>query len=262
MTNSTKWMLGLVILMLAVSIFVIWNIQDRYFETEELTIQEAASQIETLYSGKVESFEQKGDIFYLLLDRNDSIYEIHIDSETGNIISFSKADIDTPDALDIKTEEEIRTLLTSENKGTIQKIKLYQNGLTPQYLVELTKDGALKTLVVHAKTGKIISEKTKEQTPIKPTVTAISSEKAKQISLAQLNGNVQYVTFEQSNDGGYYLVEVSTAEQRAVFEIHAITGKVISVTRHHYSQDDEDDDQSDDENDDKLDDGEEEDDEE
>ncbi len=71
----------------------------------------------------------------------------------------------------------------------------------------------------------------KEQTPTQPTVTAISSEKAKQIALSQLNGSVQYVVFEESSDGGYYLVEISNTKQNAVFEIHAISGKVQSVTR-------------------------------
>lgn len=241
MTYYTKWMLGLVVLMLAVSFIVIWNIQDRYFETEELTIQEATSQIETLYSGKVGSFEQKGEVFYLSLERNESTYEIHVDSETGNIISFHKTSNENPDTIDIKTEEEIRTLLTSQNKGTIKTINLHQNGPTPQYLVEMIENETLKTLVVHAKSGEILSEKAKVQTPIEPA-TAISSDKAKQIALSQLNGTVQYVAFEQSSDGGYYLVEVSTADQKAVFEIHAITGKVKSVTRNHYASDDDDDD--------------------
>ncbi len=95
-------------------IIVIWNIQDLFSETKELTIQDAAHRIESLYSGKVESFEQKENVYYLALDRNENTYDIQVDSKTGNIIKFSKVNNENnkPESNNIKSKEEIQTLLT------------------------------------------------------------------------------------------------------------------------------------------------------
>lgn len=252
MTNYTKWTLGFVALLLIVSFVVIWNIQDRFSETKEFSIQDIRDRVELLYSGKVESFEQKEDLFQFTLKRNNSIYNVVVDSNTGNFIEFVK--IDSSDSMNIKSDEEIRTLLTTKTKGSIVTISLHMNTPTPQYIVEVTEDDVLKTLVVNAETGEIVSEKVNEQTTSTPNVTAISSEKAKQIALSQLNGSVKYIVFKSSNDGGYYLVEVENTQQTAVFEIHAISGKVLSVTRDLNDDDDDDDDDIEDDFDDDDDD--------
>ncbi|KGR79120.1 PepSY domain-containing protein [Ureibacillus manganicus] len=249
MTNYTKWMLGLVALLLIVSFVVLSKIQDRFSEPEEHSIQDVAERLEALYSGKVDSFEQKNDIYHFTLNRHNTIYNIAFDSKTGNFIDFIK--VDSSDSKYIMSKSEIRTLLNSKMKGTINTIKLQMNGTTPQYIVELIENEALKTVVVNAETGEIVSEKVKEQTPTEPTVTAISSDKAKQIALSQFKGSVQYIVFEPSSDGGFYLVEIENEQQKAKIEIHAISGKVLSVTRVQKDIDDDDDDiDEDDENDD------------
>ncbi|CAM5221104.1 Peptidase YpeB-like protein OS=Ureibacillus acetophenoni OX=614649 GN=SAMN05877842_1085 PE=4 SV=1 [Ureibacillus acetophenoni] len=221
MTNFSKWTIGLVVLMLFVSFIVIWNIQSQFFKSEGITIQEATTQIETLYSGKVESFEQKNNVYYLSLKRNKNIYDIQVDPSTGKVIHFSKVKgaSSDPTTTNLKTADEIRTLISSQNKGTILTIALQKNASVPQYIVEITDNDTLKTLIVHAETGVILSKTTKEVAPTKPTVTAISSEMAKQIALSHLYGNVNYVVFEEEDDGGYYLVEISNAEQKAVLQI-------------------------------------------
>ena len=45
---------------------------------------------------------------------------------------------------------------------------------------------------------------------------------------------MEYVAFEKTDDGGYYLVEIEQDNEEeedveAVFHIHAITGDIISV---------------------------------
>nr|WP_106781441.1 PepSY domain-containing protein [Lysinibacillus timonensis] len=261
MTNYTKWMLSLVVLMLAVSVIVIWTIQKRFNETENITIQESVNRIESLYSGKIESFEKKGDVFYMSLERNQNTYNIEVDSKTGDIINLSKKIVENgnPEAANIKSIEEIKDIINSQYKGTVHSIALQMNGPTPQYIVEITENEVLKTIIVDAETGAVDSENVREQTGTNPSVVVISSEKARDIALSRLDGIVQYVVFEQSSNGGYYLVEITTPEQRAIFEIHAISGKVLSVTRHqtHYSESDDDDNDDDDKNDSEIDDNDE-----
>ena len=37
--------------------------------------------------------------------------------------------------------------------------------------------------------------------------------------------------YEKTNDGGYYLIEIEAADgQEGTFQIHAISGKIMSVT--------------------------------
>lgn len=258
MTNYTKWMISLVILMISVTVFVIWLIQDRFFATtEDLTAKEASQLITNLYGGSVESFEEKNDIFYMKVLRNNLTYDFQIDSETGSILQLSKADGNNlPDvSANVKSIEEIRTLLNGQQKGTVHSINYQGAGEQPHYIVEITEQETLKTLIVNAITGEIISEDVKQQSaPDHQAVTIISSEKAKQIALTQLNGTVEYVVYEGANDGGYYLVEIDGENQEATFQIHAVSGKVMSVSDYDDDDDDSDDSESEENNSDEDDD--------
>ena len=60
--------------------------------------------------------------------------------------------------------------------------------------------------------------------------TLISLGRAINIALAELKGEVEDATFEASSDGGYYLIEIDGDDVEAVFQIHAITGSILSVT--------------------------------
>lgn len=240
MTNYSKWMISLVMLMITVTVFVIWLISDRFFATEELSVQEASVLISDLYGGSVESIEEKNGIFYMRVLRKNLDYDFQIDSETGTILQLSEIggktspDVSTP----IKSKEEIRALFSNQQAGTVRSISFQDAGEKPQYIVEISNQETLKTLIVNAITGEILTEDVKQQNaPNTQTATIISSEKAKQIALSQLNGTVEYVAYEGGNDGGYYLVEIDGENQEATFQIHAVSGKVMSVSD--YEQDDD-----------------------
>lgn len=234
MTNYTKWMISLVVLMLAVTIFVIWVIQDRFFDSDELTVDEATKKIETLYGGTVESFEENEDIFYMSFEKNNETYHLQVDAETGNVLSLNKAFVNTEPNTNkmIKTEQEIRKLLSSQTIGAIQSITFQNDGDNPQYVVEITEHERLKTLIMNGITGEIISENVKDQKAHSDTSIVITSEDAKQIALSQLDGTVEYIVYEESSDGGYYLVEIDGDNAEKTFQIHAISGKILSVSQH------------------------------
>lgn len=50
------------------------------------------------------------------------------------------------------------------------------------------------------------------------------------IASAQFTGEIEDIDFENTADGGYYLVEIDTAEEEVTVQIHAITGKILSVS--------------------------------
>lgn len=242
MTNYIKLMIGLVITMVAITSIVIWNIQERFFKPEQLTIQEASAKVEKLYGGTIQSIEHKGNKFYITLQRQDKAYDLLMDMNTGNVTEMNQALVENTNepATLLKTKKEIVALF--QNKGTILSISLQQSEI-PTYKVEITENETLKIITVNAKTGEILSEQVKQQHNTK-NETIISKEQAKNIALSQLKGSVEYIVFEESTNGGYYLVEIETEEKSSVFQIHAISGKILSVT--HEKDDDDDDDEHDD----------------
>jgi uncharacterized membrane protein YkoI len=69
----------------------------------------------------------------------------------------------------------------------------------------------------------------------------IKREQAITIAKTQLTGEVQYTTYEETSDGGYYLIEIESEDDReAVIQVHGVSGEILSVTWD--DQDDEDDD--------------------
>jgi len=92
-------------------------------------------------------------------------------------------------------------------------------------------------LVVNAFTGEVLSETVKnepvEEEPTKNVI--ITKEQAIDIALGQLKGDVDKVEFESTSEGGFYLIEIEQDNKdaddiEAVFQIHAISGKIMSVT--------------------------------
>ena len=96
----------------------------------------------------------------------------------------------------------------------------------------LSKDPKFTKVTVDAITGNIISEVVKETTGENALIT---KEQAIKIALGQLKNEqvdeVDDVSYEKTEDGGYYLIEIDTKDDReATFQIHAISGKIMSVT--------------------------------
>lgn len=248
MTAYTKWMVALVVIMLGITGAVIWTIQDRFFKPEPLTIREATVKIESLYGGTVEAFEQRDNQFYLELERDGITYDIQINADTGDISTFSQVDskkVQEEETIVVKTIEEIRTILMDQKIGTIQSITLRGKDRASQYVVKASLNQEQKTIVVNAITGEIISEEVTNSNTASPTTpTIITKNRAQQIALSQLKGEVEYVVYEKTSDGGYYLVEIEGTNKEAVFQIHAISGRVLSVTQsdHNKISDDTDDD--------------------
>lgn len=61
--------------------------------------------------------------------------------------------------------------------------------------------------------------------------TIISQSRAIQIARAQLKGEVDDVKYEKTADGGYYLIEIEGKDNEAVFQINAVSGKIMSITQ-------------------------------
>ena len=73
----------------------------------------------------------------------------------------------------------------------------------------------------------------------------ISEHEAKQIAKNYLNGTIEKVKLQTNGESSHYLVWIDTDDDDVIIQIHAISGKILSV-----SSDDNDDDEDDDDDDD------------
>jgi len=68
----------------------------------------------------------------------------------------------------------------------------------------------------------------KEQTT--PTTKVLTDEEAIAIANKELKGEVDALSYRSTSDGGYYLIEIDGDEAEAVFQIHALSGEILSIT--------------------------------
>lgn len=74
-----------------------------------------------------------------------------------------------------------------------------------------------------------------EEQPTAPS-TRLTEQQVSEIALSQVQGTIEDIDFEESQDGGYYLVEVERPASgedddgpEATIQIQAITGEVLSI---------------------------------
>ncbi|MEK5230451.1 PepSY domain-containing protein [Lysinibacillus sp. FSL K6-0232] len=216
-----KWLLIIAVIILLGG-GIIWLIQYRYFHNEPLSEAEAVGHIETIYHAQVTDVEKQGDTYKMLLTREQVIYAVTFDAITQQVIDLSMKEAQRPLLL---TENEIRQLVKKEYSD-VESIILTDN----IYTVRVEQEDKQKELTVDAYSGEIVAERAIEPSKQPVAEHIISQQQAIQIAQQQLNGEVDSVDFEETADGGYYLIEIETENDEATFQIHAISGKVMSIT--------------------------------
>lgn len=99
-----------------------------------------------------------------------------------------------------------------------------QNGVTYKVAVDRYK-GRVMTLEKLRGTFKTTKER-EQETQSK----MLTDEEAINIAQQQLKGEVDSLSYRSTSDGGYYLIEIDNGPREAVFQIHALSGEVLSVT--------------------------------
>lgn len=168
------------------------------------TKEEAEMRVEELYVGEVKSVSSSDDTFIISFEKNASIYEVHVHKETG---VFSE--------LVLIYDAEQSEVVAEENNGPA--------GDSSNEVIQETP--------VDNNAG---LNETNQENPSAPpkhlAATLLSEQKIIAIAQKQMQGEVDAVEFYETADGGYYLVEIETSEDEATFQIHAITGKILSIS--------------------------------
>lgn len=185
------------------------------------------AQLEKMYGGTVQSLRNKNDRYEAEIIKDKSVYKVEVNDVTGvvqSLIQTGEYNEMTPALI---SEAELREMIAKKYTGTLERIALDTKQEPPIYKVEISNEQVLKKVNVDAVTGEIISEKEKETTSNQAVIT---KKQAIDIARRQLEGKVEYVSYEKTSDGGYYLVEIEGHDEEAIFQIHAISGEILSVT--------------------------------
>lgn len=228
------WFIPLVFtsIILVVGILYIGNLLSK---EEQMSSDEIQSQLETMYGGTVDHLAMENDIYIAEMTRAGAVYTAEIDAVSGSVLSMnqlSEMKVEPkPESQKILSEEDIRKTIAKDYEKEIERISLNEKGDVPVYEVDAVKNQELVKVVVDAISGKIISAKPQGTTSQNALITR---EQAIEIAFTQLKGEVEYVEFKQTDDGGFYQIEIEQDNDdeddlEAVIEIHAITGKIISV---------------------------------
>ncbi|QSB11964.1 PepSY domain-containing protein [Lysinibacillus fusiformis] len=216
-----KWMLIIVVIILLCS-GVIWFIQNRYFYVQPLSEAEAVRHIETIYNGHVTQVKKQGNTFEMLFTRENVKYAAILDVTTQQVTNLIMKEGQSKLLL---TEKQIRQMVKKEY-GDVESVMLTDS----VYTVRVENEKIQKDLTLDGYTGDVLAERKVETQGQSIEEPIITEQQAIQIALKQLKGEVDSVDFEETSEGGYYLVEIETQEDEATFQIHAVSGKVLSVT--------------------------------
>lgn len=234
---TKKWFIPLLITIIILGAVAVYMLK-LIGEEETVTKEEIQSRIEQMYGGSVSNLIRKNDRYIAQIYRQDGLYEIVADTSKGDIISITLLEQAAKQQLPIKTKDDIQSIVSSEYEGTIERMVLNSETEQPFYAVDIAKDETLITLTIDAFTGSILDSK-KKQTTAEQAL--ISKDQAIIKAKTQLTGEVQYITYEETSDGGYYLIEIESEDDReAVIQVHGVSGEILSVT-----WDDQDDDEGD-----------------
>ena len=225
MKNRKKWLLplGLVLLLVIANVFYAESIVS---QAETIPSESIQHQVETMYNGKVNDLALHNDIYEANLDRDGSIYTIRIDGETGKVLS-------------VVLEEPSKELATKQNKEKKEPTESEETKPeTPakQPTPEPKPETVQPNPAPQPETKPVPEKKPqpKPQQPAPQKTVLLTEQQAIQIALRQLNGEVDDVDFVKTSEGGYYLVEieidVDDGPDEATYQIHAISGKIMSVT--------------------------------
>lgn len=220
-TAMKKWMLIIVVIILLCS-GVIWFIQNRYFYVQPLSEAEAVRHIETIYNGHVTQVKKQGNTFEMLFTRENVKYAAILDVTTQQVTDLIMKEGQSKLLL---TEKQIRQMVKKEY-GDVESVMLTDS----VYTVRVENEKIQKDLTLDGYTGDVLAERKVETQGQSIEEPIITEQQAIQIALKQLKGEVDSVDFEETSEGGYYLVEIETQEDEATFQIHAVSGKVLSVT--------------------------------
>lgn len=176
----------------------------------ELTTKEISERIEQVYSAEIQTIVEQDDNFIASFNKNGSIFEVTIHAVTGQLSN-----------------------LTLVHKKVDQSAKTDQQKKNNHAEVSTEKEPPKTDSTVQQPTKTVPNTEkveTQQPKPSKPATTkpVLSQQQAIAIALKEVPGELDSVEFKSSADGGSYFIEIEQEDEVTV-QIHAITGKILSI---------------------------------
>lgn len=205
---------------------------------DSVTIEEAQASIEQLYAGQVNNATATEEFYQIEFNRKDGRYLAAVNRADGQVASLELIESQAP--VKVLTETEAIEFAQAAESGEVDEVRYVQE--SNAYNIELLSDTEKKMIIVSAVDGKIVdiqkearstaaAAETPAEEPAAEPERIISQNAAIAIAKETLNGQVDDVEFVQTDDGGYYLVEIEddATDREAKIQIHAIRGETMTV---------------------------------
>lgn len=224
------WLIPL-LLVIGIVFIGIFYMGNFFSQDEPLSREAIGDQIERMYEGTVDNIHIKKGVYIAEMTRANAVYQVEVDIVSGNILSLEQLSEVEVKEKKVLSEDKVKEIIAKDYDNEIERMTLNDEVEIPVYEVEVVKDQALVKIVVDAITGEVISAVSQGATD---PHALISREQAVNIAFTQLKGDVEYVEFKPTEDGGFYLIEIEQNNDNgknleAVIQIHAITGDILSV---------------------------------
>lgn len=196
-------------------------------QNQKISLAEAQAIVGDLYGGKTGDSSEAADSYSVDFTRNGGSYKAIVNKETGQVESMEQISESKPQKS--LSEEEAKAIAAAEAEGSVSAIVYSEKN--NDYEVEVAGEKQLTKIILSAETGEIkrISTDVLEDEPEPDRV--ITRDEAVEIAKKTLNGEMQEIEFTETEDGGYYLVEIENDEtdQEVAVQIHAIRGETLTV---------------------------------
>ncbi|RAR42531.1 PepSY domain-containing protein [Paenibacillus sp. MDMC362] len=216
MRKKVSLLLGIVMLV-AVMIIVnaVWSPFSR--STSAMSADEVVEEVLSQYpGGEITKTALDGGVYRLELQSATGTYEMTVDARQGDIVSIEQRD-----------------------KTAVKPDPEPGGPREPDQPTEPNPDTPASEPADNGDKGAADGESGNGSGTSEPPATMITKESAIKLSLEKVPGTVEDVEYRESKSSRYYLVEIERADGReATIQVHAITGKIMTVT-----WDDEDDDE-------------------
>lgn len=194
---------------------------------EAMAADDVEQKLLNMYGGEVRNIVQDGDVYRVTLERIDGVFEAVVDSDGGAIISLEKSE-----SVDPIPEADMKAKIAEQYGSEPSAITLKDN----VYIATVEDETRTTEAEYDAVTGEQIKETVTEKEPVqeeepKQSIRLTPSE-AGAIAVKEIPGELDDdIDFEETEDGGYYMVQVETADDReADIQIHAITGEILTIS--------------------------------
>ncbi|SIT74644.1 PepSY domain-containing protein [Edaphobacillus lindanitolerans] len=262
--TKPKWLLPAAFTAAAVIIAIVAVLAFRN-GGEALAAEDIEKKLKDMYGAEVTDIRDDGNVYRVTLERRDGEFLAVVDSDGGAVISLEKTA--SPELIPEKEiKEKLTERYSAEPTGLALKDGMYYakvekdthftdvqvdalTGEIKEKVTEKTPAGQEETPEDRTVAGKPAANNgtgagqgennngnrntagrgDNQDSPPPARTVRITENEAAAIALKEVSGELDDVDYEESDDGGYYIVEIEAGDMDAEVQIHAITRKVMSV---------------------------------